>query len=122
MFSEEFTIGGDMSPKEGEEPIASEAKLLRWARRGARIKLIREARGETGPEFGAELARRLAALGVPMNYDGAKISKLERGGRDVTPEEATVILSMDPEERTMGWFVFGDVSRKMNTRVWTRAG
>lgn len=106
-----------MSRKEGDRTDA-EALAIRRIQRGVRVRLIRKALEMGGEAFAQELERLSASLGVPVNYDAAKLSKIERGGRDLTAEEATIIASIDPEDRGAGWLIFGDVARKMGQRGW----
>lgn len=87
--------------------------MLRRAGRGERVKEIRVDRGEGQEQFAGVLEERLRALGVPSQFDKSKVSKTERGGRDLTPEEVAVLVEIDPAERGLAWLVFGrETSRK----------
>lgn len=94
--------------------------LVRLAERGDRVREVRVALGMSGDEFAATLTQLSKSLGAPVRYDEAKVSKIERGTRRLTAEEAAIVASIDPEERPVAWLVFGDVSRKMDSRGWTK--
>jgi transcriptional regulator with XRE-family HTH domain len=71
--------------------------------RGQRIKAVRDARGETQPEF----AERLAEL-TKQRYDASEVSRLETGNRVATWDDIAAIASLDPEQRGRDWLGWDD--------------
>lgn len=94
--------------------------LMRRAELGARVRLIREALGMTGEEFGAALTRAGKDFGVSLRYDSAKISKIERGGRELSPEEAAILTMLDPEARGFPWLIFGDIAKMASKKMFKK--
>lgn len=65
-----------------------------------------------GDEFGALIQKHLRALGFTnARYDKAKVSRMESGARDLTLEEAAVIVALDPLDREMLWLALGELAR-----------
>lgn len=75
--------------------------------RGARAKLIREKLGLDQDQMAAVLTAEAERAGIPKRYDRTAISKLEKGRRDVSLDDAVVYAAVDPERRGMAWLATG---------------
>jgi transcriptional regulator with XRE-family HTH domain len=82
-------------------------ELVRRAERGARVEEIRKSAEMTGESMAAELNRLAEAHGLPMRYDGSKISRMESGERKISLEDGALLTLIDPEDRGVAWLAFG---------------
>ena len=76
------------------------------AQRGQRVKLVRDARGETQPEFAKALEQESGT-----RYDASEVSRLETGNRVATWEDVRAVAALDPLDRGrdwLGWDVGGE--------------
>jgi transcriptional regulator with XRE-family HTH domain len=82
-----------------------EAEARRRREEGDRVRQIREALGDKQPAFAARLTAVAARLGLSwVNYDNTAISRLETGrGNYLRVDDLAVIISVDPEKRTVEW-------------------
>lgn len=93
-----------------------EDEVVRNYRRAQRVADIRSELGMTGEEFAEELTREARRRNLPWRYDRSEISRLERGSRTIMLDDALLIVSLDPLQRGLEWFVTGHETREPRER------
>lgn len=84
--------------------MSREYEFLQRIHRGRRIAEVRNALGIDGEQFAERLQQGMHARGFSSTrYDKAKLSRIEKGSRDVSIDEAVVILGLDPQRRDFLW-------------------
>lgn len=93
-----------------------EEEVVRNYRRAQRVAEIRSELGMTGEEFAEELTREARRRNLPWRYDRSEISRFERGSRAIMLDDALLIVTLDPRQRGLEWFVTGHEHREPRER------
>lgn len=75
--------------------------------RGARMREIREERGEEQSEFADALNEAAKALGLRARYDAFDVSRRETARKRLEPDDYAVTAMLDPQRRGWTWVAFG---------------
>lgn len=82
-------------------------ELIAMARRGERVRAIREALSVTAEQLAKDANAAALGYGVALGLTDVQLSRVERGGRRISAEEAWILARLDPEGRGVEWLVFG---------------
>lgn len=79
------------------------------AARGRRVVELQDEHGEEGDNiaFVERLNRAARELGLPEEWNSARLAKIRNGGQNLSPEDGLVLSSIDPKGRGYTWIMYG---------------